>query len=93
MPALSSPDESHTDDATKRARKKPMATYNVFRSKRLVELCCAVPEWCVVPGFLRKGGWTFDGTLETNKAPGGFDPVAARTGVRFNGFHLFLPLC
>ena len=66
-----------------------MQAYNLFRSKA-DGLCCAVPEDCVVPGFLTGELWEFTGrTDQQSGVPIGFDRAAAVTGVRFNGFYLF----
>jgi broad specificity phosphatase PhoE len=67
----------------------PMPAYNVFRSKRLDELCCAVPEGRAVPRFVTEPAWEFDRKLDPAAAPRGFDRDAAKVGVRFNGFYLF----
>jgi hypothetical protein len=66
-----------------------MPTYNLFRSKS-EGLYCAVPEDCAVPGFLTDELWEFGGKADQPMAaPVGFNPSAAATGVRFNGFYLF----
>ena len=67
-----------------------MRSFNLFRSKDPFGLSCAVPEERSVPGFLNGQNWAFQGKLEDPAdAPLGFDPRAAATGVRFNGFYLF----
>jgi hypothetical protein len=64
--------------------------YNLFRYGPC-DLLCAVPESRPVPGFIKNPVWHFAGNLkQTETAPAGFDADAARTGIRFNGFHLFL---
>ena len=67
-----------------------MPAYNLFRHRRKQELVCAVPEDCVVPGFIADEAWDFDGkVIETAAAPIGFNARAAAASVRFNGFYLF----
>jgi len=67
-----------------------MRTFNLFRRKRQQDLYCAVPEDYAVPSFLNPREWEFGGKVEHPAAsPGGFDPKAASTSVRFNGFYLF----
>ena len=64
--------------------------YNLFRYAPC-DLLCAVPEMRPVPNFIRSPAWRFVGALESHEAaPPGFDVQAARTGIRYNGFHLFL---
>jgi hypothetical protein len=64
--------------------------YNLFRNKCLPEIVCAVPEDHPVPHFIDSENWAFDQSLRSVEAsPPGFDSLAARTGVRFNGFYLF----
>lgn len=68
-----------------------MRAYNLFRRKTQRGVYCAVPEDCVVPSFLRATAWDYDGRVSGEAASLlGFDPEAAETGVRFNGFYLFL---
>jgi hypothetical protein len=67
--------------------------YNLFRSKRLPEIICAVPEDRPVPGFIDAELWTFEQPLRPSDArPPCFHESAAQTGVRFNGFYLFYAL-
>ncbi|MGU3540938.1 hypothetical protein [Methylobacterium sp. A54F] len=67
-----------------------MRSYNLFWRKGAEGLCCAVPESCAVPSFVVGGRWAYGGRLAApGDAPGGFDPHAADTAVRFNGFYLF----
>ena len=67
-----------------------MPAYNLFRHRRRQELVCAVPEDCVVPGFIAEQTWSFGGKVtEAAAAPVGFDVLAACHGVRLNGFYLF----
>jgi hypothetical protein len=67
-----------------------MHVYNLFRSKFLGELYCAVPEDRAVPCFVTADLWEFGGKVGQDvSAPVGFNEDAAVTGVRFNGFYLF----
>ena len=53
-------------------------------------LLCAVPEDGEVPRFMAERAWSFGGKVtEAAAAPVGFDVLAARHGVRLNGFYLF----
>jgi hypothetical protein len=64
--------------------------YNLFQYSAC-DLLCAVPESRPVPGFIREPVWQFVGKLQdTEAAPTGFNEQAAQTGVRYNGFHLFV---
>jgi len=64
--------------------------YNLFRSKGLPEILCAVPEDRPVPGFIDATQWEFHRPLRCpDHRPLGFLESAARTGVRLNGFYLF----
>lgn len=65
-------------------------TFNVFRRKADPELCCAVPEFRPVPGFIVPDEWEFASkATHPGQAPHGFRLHAAWTGVRFNGFYVF----
>jgi len=67
-----------------------MRAYNLFRHRDKQRLLCAVPEDCEVPRFLGERAWSFDCKVtEAAAAPVGFDGLAARHGVRLNGFYLF----
>jgi hypothetical protein len=67
-----------------------MRAYNLFRSKGRSALYCAVPEEYTVPAFLTAATWEFSGRIDERAGrPFAFDAEAARTGVRYNGFHLF----
>ena len=63
--------------------------YNLFRRRLAPDLFCAVPENRPVPTFIQARNWRFVGKCGT-PAQAGFDPEAARTAVRFNGFYLFV---
>ncbi|WP_262272881.1 hypothetical protein [Microvirga yunnanensis] len=72
------------------ARHGDICAYNLFRNKCLPEIVCAVPEDHPVPQFIDSEHWAFEQSLRSPEAsPPGFDSLAARTGVRFNGFYLF----
>lgn len=65
--------------------------HNLFRRRNEPELYCAVPEHYPVPGFIIGEAWDFGGRLDNpDAAPRGFDPAAARHGVRLTGYYLFL---
>ena len=67
-----------------------MRAYNLFRHRDKPHLLCAVPEDHEVPRFMAERAWRFDRKLaEAAAAPVGFDVLAARHGVRLNGFYLF----
>jgi hypothetical protein len=67
-----------------------MRAYNLFRHRDKQHLLCAVPEDHEVPRFIAERAWSFGGKLtEAATAPVGFDVLAARDGVRLNGFYLF----
>jgi hypothetical protein len=67
-----------------------MRAYNLFWHWDKPHLLCAVPEDQEVPRFIAKRAWSFDRKLaEAAVAPVGFDAMAARHGVRLNGFYLF----
>src|SRR3954447_17075630 len=67
-----------------------MRAYNLFRHRDKPHLLCAVPEDCEVPGFIAERAWSFDRKVtEPVAVPIGFDVLAARHGVRLNGFYLF----
>jgi hypothetical protein len=69
---------------------RPMHAYNLFRRKGECALFCAVPEDCIVPGFIDGGAWEFSGKLDgAGTAPTGFDARVAATAVRFNGCYFF----
>ena len=65
-------------------------SYNLFRHADKPDLYCAVPEDRAVPSFLRGDHWAFVGRI-TRAAPlPGFQEEQARSGVRLNGFYLFM---
>ena len=67
-----------------------MRAYNLFRHRDKPHLLCAVPEDYEVPRFIAERAWSFGGKVtEAAAAPVGFDVLAARHGVRLNGFYLF----
>ena len=68
----------------------PGLAYNLFRYRLTPDLCCAVAEDRPVPGFLDRSIWIYAGTLHFyHRPPRGFDPAAAKMGIRLNGFYLF----
>ena len=67
-----------------------MRAYNLFRHRDKQDLVCAVPEDHAVPRFIAERAWSFDRKVtEAAAVPVGFDVLAARHGVRLNGFYLF----
>src|SRR3954449_8141065 len=67
-----------------------MRAYNLFRHRDKQDLVCAVPEDHAVPRFIAEQAWEFDRKVtEAAAVPVGFDVLAARHGVRLNGFYLF----
>lgn len=65
--------------------------YNLFRRRNEPDLYCAVPEDHPVPSFISGEAWDFGGTLDSPVTTlRGFDPQAARHGVRLTGYYLFL---
>ena len=75
---------------SRRTPERSAPAYNLFRRKREPDLYCAVPEDYAVPDFVTETEWEFSGTIDgvTGTMPG-FRRVAARAGVRLNGYHLF----
>jgi hypothetical protein len=63
--------------------------YNLFRNRDREDLCCAVPEDWVVPGFVTSQDWTFAGPVGAVAQPRGFNSRAAHEGARLNGFYVF----
>ena len=71
--------------------KAAMHIYNLFRSKCQDGLYCAVPEDRTVPAFVKADSWEFGGKVDHALTPPlGFNGTAAKAGVRFNGFYLFV---
>jgi hypothetical protein len=71
-------------------RREPSPSYNLFQREDKPDLYCAVPEDRAVPTFLRGENWTFVGRITEASALPGFRGDQARSGVRLNGFHLFM---
>jgi hypothetical protein len=71
-------------------RREPSPTYNLFQREDKPDLYCAVPEDRAVPTFLRAGSWAFVGRITEAAALPGFQEEQARSGVRLNGFYLFM---
>ena len=82
---------AHRPDPTQPVTDR--CAYNLFRSKSLPDIVCAVPEDRPVPNFIDSDQWAFEQPLRPSDAcPAGFHEHAARAGVRFNGFYLFYAL-
>ena len=71
-------------------QQRPSPTYNLFRREEKPDLYCAVPEDRAVPTFLRGENWAFVGRISEAAALPGFQEEQARSGVRLNGFYLFM---
>ena len=65
-------------------------SYTLFRREDKPDLYCAVPEDRAVPVFVRGNHWTFVGRITRAGALPGFEEEQARSGVRLNGFYLFM---
>ena len=65
-------------------------SYTLFRREDKPDLYCAVPEDRAVPIFVRGDHWAFAGRITKAAALPGFQAEQARSGVRLNGFHLFM---
>ena len=63
--------------------------FNVFRHRAFEDLCCAVPEDQVVPGFLAEERWHYVRVLRDEDGMAGFAPRPALEGARRNGFYLY----
>ncbi|WP_349371373.1 hypothetical protein [Salinarimonas sp.] len=73
------------------SQSRDQLAYNLFRRRNEPDLYCAVPEHYPVPAFIIGDAWDFGGRLDNPAgAPRGFDPDAARHGVRLTGYYLFL---
>jgi hypothetical protein len=70
--------------------REPSPTYTLFRRADKPDLYCAVPEDRAVPTFLRGDHWAFVGRISEAEALPGFQEEQARSGVRLNGFYLFM---
>jgi len=71
-------------------QQRPSPSYNLFRREDKPDLYCAVPEDQTVPSFLRGEHWAFVGRIKQAAALPGFQEEQARSGVRLNGFYLFM---
>jgi len=71
-------------------RREFAPSYNLFRRADKPDLYCAVPEDRAVPIFVRGDHWAFAGRITKAAALPGFQAEQARSGVRLNGFHLFM---
>ncbi len=72
------------------SQREPSPTYNLFQHEDKADLYCAVPEDRAVPTFLRADHWAFVGRITKAAALPGFQEEQARSGVRLNGFYLFM---
>ena len=72
------------------SQREPSPTYNLFQHEDKPDLYCAVPEDRAVPTFLRGGHWAFVGRITKAAALPGYQEEQARSGVRLNGFYLFM---
>jgi hypothetical protein len=67
-----------------------MQACNLFRRRGTEDVYCAVPEDRIVPSFLKGHLWEFAGKLDERSAwPAGFNPTAAKAGIRYNGYYVF----
>jgi hypothetical protein len=71
-------------------QQEPSPIYNLFQREDKPDLYCAVPEDRAVPTFLRADHWMFVGRITKAAALAGFQEEQARSGVRLNGFYLFM---
>lgn len=86
----SSPGAGATPSAGLLVSRARGIVYNLFSSKELPDLRCAVPEDRPVPVFIDRG-WTFAGSVSAaGRVPRGFRPDAAEAGVRMNGHYVFM---
>ena len=72
------------------SQREPSPTYTLFQHEDKPDLYCAVPEDRAVPTFLRGDHWAFVGRISEAAALPGFQEEQARSGVRLNGFYLFM---
>ena len=71
-------------------QQEPLPSYDLFRREDKPDLYCAVPEDRAVPVFLRGDHWACAGRITEAAALPGFRGDLARSGVRLNGFYLFM---
>lgn len=71
-------------------QQRPSPSYNLFRREDKPDLYCAVPDDWAVPTFLRADHWALVGRITKAAALPGFQEEQARSGVRLNGFYLFM---
>ena len=71
-------------------RPESLLSYNLFRREDKPDLYCAVPVDRAVPVFLRGDHWACVGRITEAAALPGFRGGLARSGVRLNGFYLFM---
>ena len=63
--------------------------YNLFRHKWQADLCCVVPEYDPVPGFITGDQWEYAGTREYAMFPPGLNMTELEDGVRLSSFQRF----
>jgi len=80
----------HVTSARPSLARGPSPTYNLFRREDKPDLYCAVPQDQAVPSFLRGDHWAFVGTITKAATLPGFQEEQARSGIRLNGFYLFM---
>ncbi len=65
-------------------------SYRVFRSKRMPDLCYAVPEHRPRPEFFKAEDWQYAGIVNDDvSAPPGFAESSAIYAVNVQGFYVF----
>ena len=65
-------------------------SYDVFRLRTHPDLCCAVAEGSVRPGFFDAESWEYTGTImDDASAPPGFVRGAARYALTMQNFYVF----
>src|SRR5689334_11214814 len=63
--------------------------YNLFRHKWQPNLCCVVPEYYPVPGYIKGDQWEYAGAREHAALPPDLNLSGVEVGVCLNSFHLF----
>ena len=72
------------------SQRERSPTFTLFRREDKPDLYCAVPDDRAIPTFLRGENWAFVGRISETTALPGFQEDQARSGVRLNGFYLFM---
>ena|SRR5690242_8951727 len=84
-------EQTRTSQRPSRESIAVSSTYMLFQRRRTPDLYCAVPEDHPLPGFLSTGEWEGVGRVaEAQPTPPGFRVHQARSGMRLNGFYLFM---